>query len=85
MKDQLDRIEEKLDKLVDKQSSMDTTLAAQAVVLAEHVKRSNMLEEQMRPVQRHVAMVQGALKLLGAVGVGGLMALLKSLMSSKGS
>ena len=46
-------------------NNIDVTLAKQSVILTEHVKRSTMLEEQLKPVQKHVAMVDGALRLLG--------------------
>ncbi len=64
-----DRIHEKLDKVVDSISEINVTLARQAVSLEEHIKRSNMLEAKMVPVERHVAMVNGALKFVGLLGV----------------
>lgn len=60
---------EKLDKISDKLSKIDVTLAAQHVTLLEHTKRSTMLEEDLKPIKKHVAMVEGALKLLGLLGL----------------
>lgn len=65
----LERIEDKIDKLGDKLSSVDVTLAAQHESLKLHMKRSDMLEAQLEPVKRHVAMVSGALKALGGVAI----------------
>jgi len=61
----LDRIEKKLDDTNEHLSSIDVTLAAQHVSLKEHIKRSDMLEAKLAPVEKHVAMVSGALKLIG--------------------
>ncbi len=65
----LERIEAKLDDLSDHLSNIDVTLAGQHVSLIEHIKRSDLLEEKMIPVERHVAMVNGALKLLGVIAL----------------
>lgn len=60
----LNRIEEKLDTITDRLASIDVTLAKQSVILDEHVKRSNLLEAKLTPVERHVSMVSGAIKLI---------------------
>jgi hypothetical protein len=78
----LERVEDKLDKVVDAISGINVTLAKQAVVLEEHVKRSTMLEEQFKPVRKHVDIVNGILKLMGILGtcgglIHGLMKILK--------
>lgn len=56
------RIEEKIDRILEEQ-------AKQHVTLIEHTRRSTLLEEDMKPVRRHVAQMQGAIKLLGIIGV----------------
>lgn len=63
------RFEDKLDKISENIASIDVTLAKQSVILDEHVKRSNLLEAKLLPVEKHVAMVQGALKLLGVISI----------------
>lgn len=63
------RFEDKLDKIADKITNIDTTLVKQQVILDEHVRRTNLLEEQVRPIERHVHMMQGAMKFIGAVAV----------------
>lgn len=65
------RFEEKLDKIVDKIADIDKTLAAQHESLKLHIKRSDLLEEhlelfrnQISPIEKHVSMVNGGLKLI---------------------
>ena len=65
------RLEAKLDKIVDKIGSIDSTLASQHTSLREHIRRTELLEAQLRPVEKHVAMIQGALKLIGLVALFG--------------
>lgn len=69
MKENIQRIEDKLDRLQDKLSSIDSTLAAQHVSIAEHIRRTNILENDLKPVKRHVTMVEGVLKFLGALAM----------------
>ncbi len=59
----------KLDKVYDKLSSIDATLAAQHVTLEEHVRRTNLLESKVEPIEKHVTMVNGAIKFIMLVGV----------------
>lgn len=63
------RLEDKIDRMSDKITSIDVTLAKQSVILEEHVKRSNLLEEKMEPLEKHVHMVNGVSKFLVLVGV----------------
>lgn len=60
----LDKIDEKLSKIDDKLGSIDTTLAAQHVSLKEHMRRTELLEKEIRPIKTHVNMVQGAIALI---------------------
>lgn len=72
--DKFERMESKLDRIVDKIGSIDITLHGQHVSLTDHIRRTELLEEQLRPVEKHVAMVQGALKLIGLIAlVGGIL------------
>ena len=61
--------DDKLVKIYERLNSIDTTLAAQHVSLREHIRRTEILEEKLQPVEKHVAMVDGALKLLGVIGI----------------
>lgn len=72
--DQWDKLDSKLDKIQEHMASVDVTLAKQEVSLAEHMKRSDLLEESVSflrkdftPVQRHVIIVTGLLRLIGVL------------------
>jgi len=69
MEKKLDKIEAKIDKIQEKMSNIDVTLAAQHESLKLHIKRTDLLERKMEPVEKHVAMVHGALKLLGFIAL----------------
>lgn len=78
----LERIEQKVDDTNDHLASIDATLSAQHVSLKEHIRRTALLEADMRPIKRHVDMMSGALKLLGVIAlivaiVEGLLVLMK--------
>jgi hypothetical protein len=60
------RIEEKLDKIVDKIGRIDVTLAAQYVSLEEHIKRTKMLEDRVKPIEDHVVMLGAMTRIIGA-------------------
>lgn len=61
----LDRVEGKIDLMTDRLGSIDTTLAAQHEVLKEHIRRTEILEEDVKPIKAHVAMISGVLKFIG--------------------
>jgi hypothetical protein len=76
MGDDTKRFEEKLDKVVDCMVEIKTTLAGQASDLKYHIKRTDLLDESiktiredLKPVQAHVLMVHGALKLIGMIAL----------------
>lgn len=62
MNNRLERIELKIDEMMVEQ-------AKQHITLQEHTKRSTMLEEEMKPIRRHVAQMQGAVKALGILAL----------------
>lgn len=65
LKDSLIRIEDKLEKLAEQNAEQNVILGKQSVILDEHVKRTNILESTIKPIQHHVSMVQGAFKFIG--------------------
>lgn len=69
MNDKLDKIEIKLDKVVEKISAIDVTLASQHISLKEHIRRTELLEDDVAPLKKHDAMFMGALKLIGIVAL----------------
>lgn len=65
----LTRIEEKLDDTNDHLASIDITLGAQHISLKEHIRRTTNIEEELKPIKRHVDMMNGALKLLAIIAM----------------
>lgn len=66
----------RLDKICEKLNSIDVTLVAQHITLKEHIRRTALIEEQInlmqkeiKPIQQHVWMVSGGLKIVSSVGV----------------
>jgi hypothetical protein len=76
-KEDLLRLEDKIDRLDDELVKINVTLAAQHVQLAEHIRRTGLLEEafdhimeeEIKPVHQHVNRVEGGLKLLGVLSL----------------
>lgn len=62
-------LEDKIDSISEKITNIDVTLAKQSVVLEEHIRRTNLLEEKLAPVEKHVHMVNGALKAIGFIAI----------------
>lgn len=69
MDHRFDKIEEKIDKISDKQTEMAIILAAQHESLKQHMRRTDLLEKAIEPIKRHVSMVNGGLKLLGFIAI----------------
>lgn len=43
--------------------------AEQHIILKEHIRRTELLEADIKPVKKHVIMVEGALKFIGLLGI----------------
>lgn len=67
--DKLDKILEKIDKVESHVGGQAITLAKLTVSVEDHIRRTNLLEEDFKPVKKHVAMVEGALKFIGLLGI----------------
>lgn len=63
------RVEDKLDKVADDISKINATLASQASDIRYHIKRTDLLEAKVLPIEKHMFMINGALKFVGAVAV----------------
>jgi hypothetical protein len=59
----------KQDKILDKLSVIDTTLAAQHETLKEHIRRTELLESDVAPIKRHVNMVEGIVKFITLIAL----------------
>ena len=71
----MEEISKKLDKLDERLDTIQTMQAVHTEQLKEHMRRSDLLEkrieqvdQELKPVEKHVAMVNGALKLIGVLG-----------------
>ena len=64
MKD-LDKIENKLEKIDERIDSIDKHLAVYNSQLRFHIKRTDMLEEELKPLKSSLIKAQGALCFIG--------------------
>lgn len=62
-------VDQKLDKIVDTLGQQAVTLERLTVTVEDHVRRTNILEEDIKPIKKHVWMVNGALKFIGLLGI----------------
>lgn len=65
-----DKIEEKIDKIDEKLLDMSQWVQRNAISLEEHMRRTDLLEKKLEPVEDHVAQVRAGTKILAwVVGV----------------
>lgn len=57
--------DQKLDKIQEDVSEIKTHLAVYNEQLKVHIKRSDLLEKKIAPIEKHVVMVNGVIKFLG--------------------
>lgn len=57
-------MEKKIDKILTEIQEINVTLAEQHVTLKEHIRRTELLENDIRPIKVHVSRVEGAVKLI---------------------
>lgn len=62
MDNRFDKLELKLDKLDERLDGVDKTLIRQEGNLAEHMRRSDMLEQKLIPVESHVSRITWAIR-----------------------
>lgn len=56
--------QDKIDFIVENIVAINKTLEFQAKQLEEHIKRTTLLEERVKPIEDHVKFIQGILKLV---------------------
>ena len=61
----MDRIEEKLDKIDGRIDNIDKHLAVYNSELKFHIKRTDMLEQELKPIKSSLVKAQGALCFIG--------------------
>lgn len=69
LKDILDGQDEKLDSLSEKLHSMEIIQVEQGKDLKYHIKRTDLLEKKLEPVEEHVSFLRMLIKLIGALSV----------------
>lgn len=62
----LDIQHQELDKRLD---NIEKVMIAQEINLKEHMRRTDILEESIKPIQKHVTMVEGVFKFLGLLSL----------------
>lgn len=62
-------VEDKLDKVADDISQINVTLAKQEVSLSDHIRRTQLLEDKVIPLEKHVLMFNAVLKFIGVVAL----------------
>lgn len=60
----LERIEQKLDKIDDHLANVDLTLAKQSIILDNHVKRTDELQNMVMPIKTHVDNLKFVVRLI---------------------
>lgn len=63
------RLEDKLDKLDERLDNIDKTMIRNTVSLEDHIRRTEILEEKIDPIEKQISQVQGALKFTGIVAL----------------
>lgn len=63
----LERIEEKVDTVLDRLASQESILAAQHESLKSHMRRTEILESVVVPMNKERYMVKGGIKLIAAI------------------
>lgn len=67
IKDTLERIFTKLEDIQKEQKGSKEVQIKHQASLEEHMRRTELLEEELKPVKTHVEQVRGAGKLLGLI------------------
>lgn len=74
MKDEFDKIHEKLDKISDRMGTIETSQARTEVIMDEHIRRTALNEEnidilrkEFKPVKAHVQFINNISKFVAGV------------------
>jgi chromosome segregation ATPase len=72
----LEKLDEKLDKVEERLSAIDITLAKNTQSLDEHIRRTELAEEaiiiikdELKPIQKHVTQVHTVLQAIGFISI----------------
>ena len=64
-----DELHTRLDHLDKKQDEMNETLVRNTVSLELHIKRCDLLEAKIVPIEKHVDLINASLKAIGGLAV----------------
>lgn len=67
--DRLDSIDDSLKEIKESLNEMNVTSVKQQIILEEHIRRTNLLELKMEPIERKIYWGEGSLKLLGILSL----------------
>lgn len=62
-------LDEKVEHIIEVIHNIDKTLDRNTASLELHMKRTDLLEKKLEPVEKHVAAMNGAFKLLGVLSL----------------
>lgn len=65
----LERIFDKIDKISEDIYEINISLAKNTISLEEHIRRTNLLEEEIKPVKAHVNLVESIFKIIGFLSI----------------
>jgi hypothetical protein len=69
MKDEIEKLSLKLDKIDEPIDSIDKSLAVYNSQLKFHIKRTDLIEEELKPLKSSFFKIQGVLAFLGILGL----------------
>ena len=82
MSDRDTRIEDKLDKVVETIGEIKVTLGAQHITLEEHMRRTELLENEIKPLQKQHTIINFCAKILTMLfGSAIVVAIIKKILS----
>lgn len=67
--DRIIRIENKIDRIGDRLLNIDVTLTAQHESLKHHILRTNLLEDQLKPIKNNHEVFKGIIKIVVFLGI----------------
>lgn len=67
--DKLTRIEDKIDLLAERLNSVDKTLVKQHEQLAYHIRRTDLLEAEVKPISEHVSFIRVTVRIVGILAL----------------
>jgi hypothetical protein len=68
---ELEKIQEKQEEMKELQSALNIIVAKQEVNIADHIRRTALLEEEVLPIKAHVEQVRGVGKFIMYMSVVG--------------